>query len=151
MTCPVPGASEAHEHMVDYPTQWTAAITAGAAVLYYAVPDFVASRFVRGAVKVAATSVAAATIIHADQDSGRDVAGVIDQINNDIQKAEPADVAAYTAAGIALVAVPTVLVEKAIYRRAEKKKRKGKKFPHLKQALVLGALTGAAIYYLDKK
>lgn len=150
--CPVPGMSELHEDMVDKPDGWQAVTQGAISAAYYAVPDFFSSKFMRFVAKSGLTAAALSSLIHGEQ---IDLADHIDELADKFVEADPdlteaLIVTGVVATGATLAILPGVALERYLYRRAQRKKRAGKRFAHLRQGLVLGVLVGGAWYALER-
>lgn len=150
--CPVPGMSELHEDMVDRPDGWQALTQGGIMAAYYAVPDFFSSKFMRFVAKSGLTAAAFSSLIHGEQ---IDLAGRIDELADKFVEADPdlkeaLIVTGVVATGTTLAVLPAVGLERYLYRRAQRKKRAGKRFAHLRQGLVLGVIGGGIWYAIER-
>lgn len=126
-----------------------AAIAAGVTFTFYAMPDFIRSKTLRFFGKTALLAVSSAQITQSDaaqwNDSIKDVQSFLEDAD-----ADELTTTAGVVAAVGSVAVASVVVgENTIFNRAEKKRAKGKKLSHTKQALVLAALTGGLLYALE--
>lgn len=118
------------------------AATLGAAtLLWYALPDFVRSKSVRGLVKTAALGAGLAHVLTALpedewQDARADVRSAYQSDRQDFSK----KLALVAAASLAL----TLGGESFLFRRGERRRRDGVLLPHTRQALWLGGLAAVA-------
>ncbi len=132
-----------------------AAVGGLAATAYYATPDLIRSRAGRGWAKAALTAVVVATSV---PDLRRGLAEVRAQREADAQDPEAEQVdwsamrdamspgarAAAIGAGAAVLAASVgsvVAIERAVFRRGERRRAAGVRFAHTRPALVWGALT----------
>ena len=126
-----------------------AAIAAGVTFAFYAMPDFIRSKTLRFFGKTALLAVSSAQLTQADTAQWNDSIKEAQSFLADADADELTTTAGVVTA-VGSVAVASVIVgEKATFNRAEKKRAKGKKFSHTKQALVLAALTGGLLYALE--
>ena len=131
------------------------AVGVGATVAWYALPDYVRSRPLRGLVKAGLLGVLGWSMVaqlpeaaelppyddeDADCSKSSPVAGE-DPLDG-VTEADPAELAvlAGTALGSAMI---TVGVERWLFRRGERRRAQGSRFAHTRQGLALGGLEAA--------
>ena len=124
-----------------------AASAAGVTFAYYALPDLVRSKPLRFIGKSALLAVSSAQVLKTDSADLSAAASELKTYLTDADSVRTATGVAAAAASAALAAI--TLGEKAIYRRAERKRAAGSPRAHTKQALVLGALTGVLLYAIE--
>lgn len=136
----------------------TAAVGGLAATAYYATPDLIRSRAARGWAKTALTAVVLATSVpdlrrarEESRERNRVAAQDAEQEQVDWRKTwaamAPRGRATLIAGGaVALVASvgSVVAIERAMFRRGERRRAAGVRFAHTRQALAWGVLSTAA-------
>lgn len=123
-----------------------ALITGAATTAWYAVPDFVASRPVRVAAKAGLVAVLSVPFLPAT-DAER---AAWDSLKHDLTPANPsrAVLAAGATAVVAATAL-TVVAEKAIFRRGERRRQSGHRLGHTPLAFLFGVVGAAFAYAVE--
>ena len=127
----------------------------GATVAWYALPDYVRSRPLRGLVKAGLLGVLGWSMVaqlpeaaelppyddeDADCSKSSPVAGE-DPLEG-VTEADPAELAVLAGAALGSTMI-TVGVERWLFRRGERRRAQGARFAHTRQGLVLGGLEAA--------
>lgn len=123
------------------PRTWAAA-AAATVLAWYALPDLVRSRGLRGVVKtglLAVTAVGAAAVPDTWDCAGK----VPEQVEAAVADLPKPAVAAIAVAGAVGATALTVWFEKAVYARGERKRAEGARFAHTVPAVVMAAATAA--------
>lgn len=145
----------AHDFSMDYPVESDALVAGLSVFTWYAMPDFISSPTLRFLGKSAILAGVGSYVYHLpDSDkmievSGKSAAELWKRVGLADQPI-PVQVAAGIAASSAVLWVNS-LTERYILHRGERKKAKGKKFPHVKQGLVLGGLCALGVYVQARK
>ena len=127
------------------------AVGAGATLAWYALPDYVRSRPLRGLIKTGLLGAIGWSIVammpedgelppyddETDCSKGSPVAGE-DPLTG-VTEAEPRELAVLAGAALGSAMI-TVGVERWLFRRGERRRAEGMRFAHTRQGLVLGAL-----------
>jgi hypothetical protein len=125
-------------------------ITGAATAAYYASPDFISSRTVRGWVKAGLVAVSVAASVPELRASGRSDgeagqgAGALAQALRSMPARGKAAAAGVVAVALAGTAAGAVAGERWMFRRGQRRAAAGKRFAHTGPALLYGALTAAA-------
>lgn len=141
----------AHDFSMDYPAESDALVAGLSVFAWYAMPDFISSPTLRFFGKGAILAGMGSYFYHLPdaEDAIKEGSDAVVQIWKRAGLADqpiPVQVAAGVAVSSAAFWVNS-LTERYILHRGERKKAKGKKFPHVKQALVLGGLCAATMYF----
>ena len=126
----------------------------GATVAWYALPDYVRSRPLRGLIKTGLLGVIGWSLVsmlpdepelaHYDDEvdcsKGAEAAG--EDPLDDITEADPSELAVLAGAAVGSAMI-TVGVERWLFRRGERRRAQGSRFAHTRQGLVLGGLEAA--------
>lgn len=127
------------------------AVGTGATVAWYALPDVVRSRPLRGLMKVGLLGAMGWSLVslmpEGDELPPYDDETDCSQEKTDdpldgVTEAEPRELAVLAGAVLGS-AVVTVAVERWLFRRGERRRAQGARFAHTRQGLVLGALEAA--------
>ena len=121
----------------------------GATVAWYALPDYVRSRPLRGLVKAGLLGVLGWSMV-AQLPEGAELAPYDDEDVDcsksspvaGVTEADPAELAVLAGAALGSAMI-TVGVERWLFRRGERRRAQGARFAHTRQGLVLGALEAA--------
>ena len=130
------------------------AVGAGATLAWYALPDVVRSRPLRGVVKAGLLGAIGWSIIalmppdgelppYDDETDCSNPSESWDDPLDGVNEAEPRELAVLAGAGFGS-AVVTVAVERWLFRRGERRRAAGVRFAHTRQGLALGALEAVA-------
>lgn len=141
---------QAHDLSMDYPAESDALVAGVSVFAWYAMPDVIKSPTLRFIGKSAILAGVGSYVYHlpgADQviDEAADSANAMWKRIGLAEQPMPVQI------GVALTGISAALwvnslAERFILHRGERKKAKGKKFPHVKQALVLGGLCALGVY-----
>lgn len=126
----------------------------GATVAWYALPDYVRSRPLRGLIKTGLLGVIGWSLVsmlpdepelapyddEVDCSKGTEAAG--EDPLDDITEADPSELAVLAGAAVGSAMI-TVGVERWLFRRGERRRAQGSRFAHTRQGLVLGGLEAA--------
>ena len=126
----------------------------GATVAWYALPDYVRSRPLRGLVKAGLLGVLGWSMV-AQLPEGAELQPYDDEVDcskgaeaagedplDDITEADPSELAVLAGAAVGSAMI-TVGVERWLFRRGERRRAQGSRFAHTRQGLVLGGLEAA--------
>lgn len=127
------------------------AVGTGATIAWYALPDVVRSRPLRGLVKVGLLGAMGWSLVSLmpegdelppyDDETDCSEAKTEDPLDG-VTEAEPRELAVLAGAVLGS-AVVTVAVERWLFRRGERRRAQGARFAHTRQGLALGALEAA--------
>ena len=125
----------------------------GATVAWYALPDYVRSRPLRGLIKTGLLGAIGWSIVammpedgelppYDDETDCSKGSPVADDPLDGVTEAEPRELAVLAGAALGS-AVLTVAVERWLFRRGERRRAQGARFAHTRQGLALGGLEAA--------
>lgn len=145
--------TELHDWSVDNPVEAESIVLGATVFAWYAMPDILRGSGTRFVAKSALLGGIGAYYKHVGY-TADDVKESGAQLQ-DFWKKNFGDlpVAAQVGIGVGSVAVAlkvNSLVERYILHRGERRKRAGKKMPHIRQGLVLGAVAGGVTYFALK-
>ncbi|MDO5719855.1 MAG: hypothetical protein Q4P05_03890 [Actinomycetaceae bacterium] len=141
---------QVHDYSMDHPAESDALVAGLSVFAWYAMPDIISSPTLRFIGKSTILAGVGSYLYHLPgsdkiiEESGKSVAKLWKRIGL-AEQSIPVQVAAGLAASSALLWVNS-LTERYILHRGERKKAKGKKFPHIKQGLILGGVCALAVY-----
>ena len=129
------------------------AVGAGATLAWYALPDYVRSRPLRGLIKTGLLGAIGWSIVammpedgelppYDDETDCSKGSPVADDPLDGVTEAEPRELAVLAGAALGS-AVLTVAVERWLFRRGEARRAQGARFAHTRQGLALGGLEAA--------
>ena len=148
-SCPCSGP------LKDNPTRAAGlAVGAGATLAWYALPDYVRSRPLRGLIKTGLLGAIGWSIVammpedgelppYDDETDCSKGSPVADDPLDGVTEAEPRELAVLAGAALGS-AVLTVAVERWLFRRGERRRAAGVRLAHTRQGLALGALEAVA-------
>ncbi|MDO5049823.1 MAG: hypothetical protein Q4D87_08075 [Actinomycetaceae bacterium] len=143
-----------HDWSVDNPRSSEACVLGAATFVWYAMPDVTKSSAVRFVAKTALLGGLGSYYYHLNDDDNK-VQVALENCQklwkDNLGHLPPAAQVAIGVSGAVTALKVNSVVERYILHRGERRKKQGKKFPHVRQALCLGAATGGLAYYLLRK